>query len=201
VIQQLGRGLRYNHELPESQNLLNVFIGRDPRLAPIIEHMEREVPPAAVRPREDAEQAGYDVPIELEEEQREDDDFGGRPEIVDVMEAGDAFLDHTGRFVEGQQLTMFGVPSPLPAAAAAPVAEPEVVDLAGEMRDAVEYCKLWTNRAARRRAEIRGKGENHHAQLNLAYARETGRRGTLSTPQEYLHKGDWMKRIYLRMLG
>ncbi|NUQ55524.1 MAG: DEAD/DEAH box helicase family protein [Dehalococcoidia bacterium] len=46
VIQQFGRGLRFNHNLPEAQNLLNVFIGRDPRLAPIIEHLEREVPPA-----------------------------------------------------------------------------------------------------------------------------------------------------------
>lgn len=202
VIQQLGRGLRYNHNLPESQNLLNVFIGRDPRLAPIIEHLEREVPPAAIRPREDALQAGLDVPIELEEPEPEEDEPLDAPEIVDVIEAGDAFLDHTGRFVEGQQLTMFGVPSPTPVKTAPPPEpEPEVVDLAGEMRDAIEYCKLWTNRAARRRAEIRGPGENHFAALNLAYARETGRKGTLSTPQEYLHKGDWMKRAYLRMLG
>lgn len=29
VIQQLGRGLRFNHSLPEAQNLLNVFIGSE----------------------------------------------------------------------------------------------------------------------------------------------------------------------------
>ncbi len=42
VIQQLGRGLRFNHNLAEAQNVLHVFIGRDPRLAPIIELLERE---------------------------------------------------------------------------------------------------------------------------------------------------------------
>jgi len=203
VIQQLGRGLRYNHNLPESQNILDVFIGRDPRLMPIIEHLERELPPAPLRPRESAYQAEMEVPIELDEREDDEEEPLEAPEIVDVVEAGDAFIDHTGRFVEGQQLTMFGVPSPTPVKTAPPPEpepEPEVVDLAAEMRDAIEYCKLWTNRAARRRAELVGPGENHHAVLNLAYARETGRKGTLSTPQEYLHKGDWMKRAYLRML-
>ncbi|MGE5596479.1 MAG: DEAD/DEAH box helicase [Hyphomicrobiales bacterium] len=198
VIQQLGRGLRYNHDLPEGANVLHVFIGRDPRLAPIIEHLERELPPAPIAVRQDegeARELGLDV---------EPDEDGtvlasGAPEIVDVVEAGDAWLDHTGRLVEGQQLTMFGVPSPPPVPRASAATEVRVVNLAAEMREAVEYCKTWTNRAARRRAELRGPGENHHAALNLAYARETGRKGSLATPEEYRAKGDWMKRQYLLM--
>lgn len=202
VIQQLGRGLRYNHDLPESQNLLNVFIGRDPRLAGIIEHLEREAPsPLALRSEDGSGQPG--APDERDEEDPGADDWDeARPEIVEVVEAGDSFMDHTGQFVEGQQLTMFGVaaraPAPGPARAAP---EAEVVDLAGELREAVAYCKNWTNRAARLRGERVGRGENHHAALNLAYARETGRRGALATPAEYMAKGDWMKRIYLAMLG
>ncbi|MCC7364943.1 MAG: DEAD/DEAH box helicase family protein [Dehalococcoidia bacterium] len=214
VIQQLGRGLRFNHGLPEAQNLLNVFIGRDPRLAGIIEHLEREAPPPQIARRADDPTEPLFEPGEDErDEPGFDDELVDEtlPEIVDVVEAGDVHLDHTGQFVEGQQLTMFGVPAPapaaplraveLPGAAPAPPAGPDVVDLAAEMREAVEYCKTWTNRAARLRADRRGPGENHHAALNLAYARESGRRGALSTPAEYTAKGDWMKRQYLAMLG
>ncbi|MCC6388123.1 MAG: DEAD/DEAH box helicase family protein [Dehalococcoidia bacterium] len=208
VIQQLGRGLRYNHNLPERQNLLNVFIGRDPRLASIIEHLEREVPPAAVavrgpelelfgRDEEPGEDDEDTVPGELFE------DEGMGPEITDVVEAGDLNVDHTGQLIEGQQLTMFGVaaPAPVARAQAAPEPVPDVVDLAGEMRDAIEYCKTWTNRAAKERARRRGPVENHHAALNLSYARETGKRGALRTASEYRAKGDWMKRQYTILLG
>jgi len=208
VIQQLGRGLRYNHNLPERQNLLNVFIGRDPRLASIIEHLEREVPPAPVAMRgaepglsgRDEDGADNDedtVPGELFE------DEGMGPEITDVVEAGDLNVDHTGQLIEGQQLTMFGVaaPAPVARAQATPEPVPDVVDLAGEMRDAIEYCKTWTNRAAKERARRRGPMENHHAALNLAYARETGKRGALRTAVEYRAKGDWMKRQYTTLLG
>jgi uncharacterized protein with PIN domain len=101
---------------------------------------------------------------------------------------------------------MFGVappaPLPLPGRERAPVlaeAGPAVVDLAAELRDAVEYCKLWTNRAARRRREKFGATENHHAALNFAYARETGMRGALATPEQYRAKGDWMRRQFLAM--
>lgn len=202
VIQQLGRGLRYNHALPAAGNILNVFIGRDPRLASIIEHLERESPRLAVRPGE-AESAP--APEDFLDE---DDALPGpgdeRPaaEILDVEEAGDAYLDETGRFVEGQQLTMFGVAAPPPRSAPRAFEAPavEVVDIAGELQEAVEYCRTWTNRAARERAKRLGQGENHHAALNLAYARESGRKGTLSTPAEYRHKGDWMKRRYLELL-
>jgi hypothetical protein len=45
-----------------------------------------------------------------------------------------------------------------------------------------------------------GHAENHHAALNSAYGRETGRKGTLSTPEQYQHKGDWMKGMYLRLM-
>lgn len=200
VIQQLGRGLRFNHGLPEGENLLNVFIGRDPRLGPIIEHLERELPPVPIAVRQEAgEQLAQELEDDEDEESEPEDEVeDGRPEVVDVVEAGDAYLDHTGRFVEGQQLTMFGVAAPPPVMKpAAEAVEIEVVDLAAEMRDAVEYCKTWTNRAARRRAEVRGPGENHHAVLNLAYARETGRRGALAGPAEYRAKGDWMKRQYM----
>jgi len=201
VIQQLGRGLRYNHKLPEAQNLLNVFIGRDPRLAGIIEHLEREVPPPPVAM---AAEANAPEAVEDEDErlvEDEDDEPRNRPEIIDVAEAGDAYLDHTGRYVEGQQLTMFGVAAP-PLAVARPAIAPapSVVDLGAELREAVEHCKTWTNRAARERARLRGPGENHHAALNLAYGRETGRKGALATSAEYRAKGDWMKRQYMAML-
>lgn len=204
VIQQLGRGLRYNHALPAAENILNVFIGRDPRLASIIEHLERESPPVALRPG-----PGEPDPDTLEgdewDEETTTDAEEDRPaaEILDVVEAGDAYLDETGRFVEGQQLTMFGVAAPAPAAPTPSQAAPpvEVVDIAGELQDAIEYCRTWTNRAARERARHFRGGENHHAALNLAYARESGRKGTLSTPAEYRHKGDWMKRQYAAFLG
>ena len=122
------------------------------------------------------------------------------PEILDVVEAGDAYLDHTGRFVEGQQLTMFGVTAPVAMSDAVQAPKVEVVDLAAEMQDAVEYCKSWTNRAAKERAQRQGPGENHHAALNLAYGRTAGRKGSLSTPSEYRAKGDWMKRRYLELM-
>ena len=200
VIQQLGRGLRFNHGLPASQNVLNVFIGRDPRLASIIEHLERESRPVALRPtgellEEDGAIEDIDEAEQPEVEERQ------AAEILDVVEAGDAYLDETGRLVEGQQLTMFGVQAPPPPVPQiAPVAQVEVVDLAGELQDAIEYCRTWTNRAARERARRMGHAENHHASLNAAYARETGRKGTLSTPGQYQHKGDWMKAMYLRLM-
>lgn len=208
VIQQLGRGLRHNHALPESENVLNVFIGRDPRLAPIIEHLEREVPPIPIAPAAPGLFTGRD-PDDLWDDgspadQLEDQQVG-RPEIVDVIEADDTYLDHTGRLVDGQQLTMFGVAPPTvrtakpgePAGEPTPALQrPAVVDLGAELREAVEYCKTWTSRAARRRAEVVGPGENHYAALNLAYSRATGLRGALSTPEQYRAKGDWMKRQF-----
>ncbi|GIW17338.1 MAG: hypothetical protein KatS3mg064_0495 [Tepidiforma sp.] len=212
VIQQLGRGLRFNHSLPEAQNVLHVFIGRDPRLAPIIDHLEREAAiPAIPRPVDrGAPQPDQDVPGEPAEEEAGSDEPRALPEVVDVEEAGDAVLDETGRLIEGQQLTMFGVPAPPPppaARTAAPVAAPvndpraTVVDLQAELQEAIEYCKTWTARAARERARRFGQRENHFAVLNAAYARETGQRGTLATPADYRRKGDWMKRKYLELLG
>ncbi|WBL35864.1 DEAD/DEAH box helicase family protein [Tepidiforma flava] len=214
VIQQLGRGLRFNHSLPEAQNVLHVFIGRDPRLAPIIDHLEREaaipaIPRPVDAPGHAADETAPDAPLE-EAEPGDDAARPGAPEIVDVIEAGDAVLDETGRLIEGQQLTMFGVPAPPhPSAArmAPPVAAPAndpratVVDLQAELQEAIEYCKTWTARAARERARRFGQRENHFAVLNAAYARETGQRGTLATPADYRRKGDWMKRKYLELLG
>ena len=198
VIQQLGRGLRFNHNLPARQNLLNVFIGRDPRLGSIIEHLEREVPTASIQRRPDGE-----LLVEVDERDEllpiEDEEERDLPEIVGVVEAGDAYLDHTGRYVEGQQLTMFGVAAPAAMSDAVQAPQVEVVDLAGEMQGAVEYCKLWTNKAAKERARRHGPGENHHAALNLAYGRTSGRKGSLSTSAEYRAKGDWMKRRYLEL--
>jgi superfamily II DNA or RNA helicase len=212
VIQQLGRGLRFNHSLPEAQNVLHVFIGRDPRLAPIIDHLEREAAiPAIPRPVDrGAPQPDQDVPGEPAEEEAGSDEPRALPEVVDVEEAGDAVLDETGRLIEGQQLAMFGVPAPPPppaARTAAPVAAPAndpratVVDLQAELQEAIEYCKTWTARAARERARRFGQRENHFAVLNAAFARETGQRGTLATPADYRRKGDWMKRKYLELLG
>ena len=204
VIQQLGRGLRYNHALPEAQNLLNVFIGRDPRLGSIIEHLERELPPASIQRSADGvaiTDDDFEQDEDLDKEQPDDEELQ-TAEILDVIEAGDAYLDHTGRLVEGQQLTMFGVaaPPPTPGTTTAP-AVAEVFDIAGEMQEAVEYCRTWTNRAARERGRKLGGGDNHHAALNLAYGRSTGRKGSLSTPAEYRAKGDWMKRRYSEFLG
>ncbi len=201
VIQQLGRGLRFNHGLPEAANLLNVFVGRDPRLAALVEHLEREAPPPPVQ-RADAQLLGNDEYRVLpDEDGLGDDEPAAGPEIVDVVEAGDAYLDHTGRFVEGQQLTMFGVASPAVKVASAASPGVDVVDIAGELQDAIAYCTTWTNRAARERARRAGPKDNHHAALNLAYGSETGRRGALATPAEYRHKGDWMKRRYMELLG
>jgi superfamily II DNA or RNA helicase len=198
VIQQLGRGLRYNHHIPEGQNLLNVFIGRDPRLASMIEHLERETPYAPLKLNPDGPPLELDV-VEKDEPADELEEDAG-PRVVDVVEAGDVHLDHEGRYVEGQQLSFFGVSSPAIAGQAAP-APVEVVDIHAELRDAIEYCKTWTNRAARARGDRRGPLENHHAALNLQYARESGRRGSLNTPGEYMAKGDWMKRQYSALIG
>lgn len=208
VIQQLGRGLRYNRNLPEAQNVLHVFVGRDPRLAPIIDHLEREasVPAVPRRPGPPESWRARLVQDARHELGTESDQERSAPEIVDVEEVGDAVLDETGRLVEGQQLTMFGLPSPRPSAKsgttpAEPAARPAVVDLRAELQDAIDYCRLWTSRAARERERRFGKGENHFAVLNAAYARETGQRGTLSTAAEYRRKGDWMKRKYLELLS
>lgn len=205
VIQQLGRGLRYNHALPERQNLLHVFIGRDPRLGAIIEHLERELPPASIQ--RTAEGPGDDIlwPEDDEEDLWDDDadeEETPQAEILDVVEAGDVHMDHEGRYLEGQQLTMFGVAAPvIRPESAAPAATAEVIDIAGELTEALEYCKTWTNRAARERARRVGGSENHHAALNLAYAKVSGKKGALSTPSEYRAKGDWMKRKYMELLG
>jgi hypothetical protein len=199
VIQQLGRGLRFNHDLPTSQNVLHVFIGRDPRLGSIIEHLERESPPLALKPNADGLMLEADDQRDQPEGELADEPRDA-VEILDVVEAGDAYLDETGRFIEGQQLTMFGVeaPPPRPDTGAAPAVE--VVDVYGELQEAIEYCKTWTNRAARERARRVPGGDNPHAALNLAYSRESGRKGALSTAAEYRAKGDWMKRKYLELL-
>lgn len=201
VIQQLGRGLRFNHALPAGQNILNVFVGRDPRLGSIIEHLEREAPPIALKPNAEG------LPIEVEEPQESGDDAGDDEEregveIQNVVEAGDAYLDETGRFIDGQQLTMFGVVAPPPRSdlVVEPAAPVEVVDVFSELQEAIEYCKTWTNRAAAERRKRVASVENHHAALNLAYSRESGRKGTLSTAAEYRAKGDWMKRKYTEFL-
>ena len=199
VIQQLGRGLRFNHGLSTNQNILHVFIGRDPRLASIIEHLEREAPPLALKPN--AEGPPLEADDRLEDAEPLAEDEREAVEILDVVEAGDAYLDETGRFVDGQQMTMFGVEAPPPrsdTAVEAPTVE--VVDVYGELQEAIEYCRTWTNRAARERARRAPGSENHHATLNLAYSRESGRKGALSTASEYRAKGDWMKRKYLELL-
>jgi superfamily II DNA or RNA helicase len=202
VIQQLGRGLRFNHALPASQNVLNVFVGRDPRFGSIIEHLEREAPPVVLKPNA----AGLGIELDQigdEEEQEPEDEERRTSEILDVAEAGDAYLDETGRFVDGQQITMFGVAAPAarPDSAVAAPAQAEVVDVYGELQDAIEYCKTWTNRAAAERRRRAPSADNHHAALNLAYSRESGRKGTLSTAAEYRAKGDWMKRKYVELMG
>jgi superfamily II DNA or RNA helicase len=198
VIQQLGRGLRFNHQLPGGDNVLHVFIGRDPRLAALIEHLERESKQVATRPGEAAVRLDPQ-PEDLDDPKAEDE--LAAPEIVDVVEAGDAFMDETGRFIDGQQLTMFGVAAP----AARPEANStgtsiEVIDVHTELLEAIEYCRSWTNRAARERSRSAGSAQNHHAALNVSYGRETGKRGSLSTANEYRAKGDWMKRKYLEFL-
>jgi superfamily II DNA/RNA helicase len=212
VIQQLGRGLRYNHNLPEAENMLNIFVGRDPRLGPIIEHLEREAPlPAIARRGQDGNSHRDPVEDDSENDAFEDEE-PPRLEITDVVEAGDAYLDHTGRFIEGQQLTLFGgggtgghqaVNSRL--ASSTRVQEPanpeiDVFDLAAELQQAVDFCKLWTNRAAKERARKLGGAQNHHAALNLTYGQASGKRGALSTAAEYRAKGEWMKRQYEQIL-
>lgn len=202
VIQQLGRGLRFNHELPESQNLLNVFIGRDPRLAGMIELLEREAPPAPLALNPAGLPIGVDEPADVEVDEDDAVDLD-RPEVLAVAEAGDVHMDHTGAYVDGQQLAFFGVSSPPPAARTiTPTAAVAAVeDLDAALREAIEYCRSWTNRAARARTGRRGPAENHHAALNLQYARESGRRGALSTAAEYRAKGDWMKRQYSALIS
>jgi superfamily II DNA/RNA helicase len=201
VIQQLGRGLRFNHELPAAENVLHVFIGRDPRLGSIIEHLEREAPPLALRPNGEAFAADEDPRREEADEPGEPEEEREGIEILEVVEAGDAYLDETGRFVEGQQMTLFGVEAPAPRSDLVVQAPSvEVVDLFGELQEAIAYCKTWTNRAAKERARRFPGGENHHAALNMTYSRESGRRGALSTSAEYRAKGDWMKRKYLELM-
>ena len=167
----------------------------------MIGHLERESLAAIRKPGDEApgEAARTDQPDDAEPPV--DDD--ATVEILDVEEAGDAYLDETGRLVEGQQLTMFGVtaPAPPPGAVQREPHAVEVVDLAGDLRAAVEYCRTWTNRAARARGRLGPPGENQHAWLNMAYSRETGVRGTLSTAEAYRRKGDWMKRRYAELIG
>ncbi len=201
VIQQVGRGLRHNSHLPESQNLLHLFVGRDPRLSGIIEHLERDAAyaPVATRPGDPL----FD-PEELSEDAEDGEDpldEVGRPEIIDIVEAGDEFLDHTGQYLDGQQMSFFSVPTPASAVTSIQPSRVEVVDLHAELRTSIEYCRTWTNRAAKARAGRLGPLENHHAALNLAYARETGRKGALNAPAEYQAKGDWMKRQYSALMG
>ena len=211
VIQQFGRGLRYNHNLVEAENMLNIFVGRDPRLGPIIEHLEREAPLPAVQ-RRAGEDSSPRVASKDEEDANafEDEDEQPRLEITDVSEAGDAYLDHTGRFIEGQQLTLFGGSGSQPAASRAAAApsraeepvrlEVDVFDLAAELQQAVDFCKLWTNRAAKERSRRLAGTQNHHAALNLTYGQASGKRGALSTAAEYRAKGEWMKRQYGQFL-
>ncbi len=204
VIQQLGRGLRYNHVLPERQNLLHVFIGRDPRLGAIVEHLERELPPASIQRTADGFSDDQVWPNDEDDDpwgEDAEEDEAPQAEILGVVEAGDVHMDHEGRYLEGQQLTMFGVAAPPVHPEPAQSITADVVDIAGELSEALEYCKTWTNRAARERARRVGGRENHHATLNLAYAKVSGKKGALSTPAEYRAKGDWMKRKYMEMLG
>lgn len=218
VIQQLGRGLRYNHNLSEAENMLNIFIGRDPRLGPIIEHLEREAPLPAIQRRagDGPEREARDDPDGMNGMTLEEEEERPRLEITDVVEAGDAYLDHHGRFIEGQQFTLFGEPGggngqppivqrrqPAPArasAAASPVEVEtplaDVFDIAAELKQAVDFCRLWTNRAAKERSRKFGNAQNHHAALNLGYGQASGKRGALATAAEYRAKGEWMKRQY-----
>lgn len=205
VVQQLGRGLRYNRNLTEEQNILNVFVGRDPRMQAIVDFLERELPRVSAI-RADGVSGIESAPPDREDDEFEDDedvDEMEAPEIREVTEAGDAYVDHTGRFVAGQQLTMFGVKPP-PAAVTtvrAQEAEVEVVDIDAELKEAIRFCTEWTNRAARERARRMGPSANHHRELNGLYGKVTGKRGTLSTPEEYRAKGQWMKARYLEYLG
>jgi superfamily II DNA or RNA helicase len=205
VIQQIGRGLRYNHSTSDAANVLHVFVGRDPRLAPIIEHLEREASVSDLTLRLNRSDHGGPGlrEGELEADLAEEDPAHPGIEIVDVVEAGDAILDHTGQYLDGQQLALFGGPA-APAAPARPVAAPaniEVVDLHAEIREAIDYARTWTNRLARLRAERFGAGQNHHAGVNLDYARASGRRGALRTAAEYRAKGDWMRAQYALLIG
>lgn len=203
VIQQLGRGLRFNMNLSEEQNVLNVFIGRDPRMQSMIDYLERETPPvpiARLGPGDDSDELREQdaADDELGDELEEDED---RPQVRDVTEVGDFYVDHNGRPLDGQQLTMFGVPAPqLLRQAALDTPAVEVVDLDKELNDAIRFCTDWTNRAARARAAKRGTRENHHKVLNAIYGKLSGKRGSLSTPAEYRQKGDWMKKQYAELL-
>lgn len=204
VIQQLGRGLRYNHNLPEQQNILNVFVGRDPRMRAIVDFLERELPRAgAVRSEGTAPEPEtmlvMDEPV-LDDDDDDEGDIEAR-EIRDVSEVGDAYVDHEGRFVAGQQLTMFGVEPPPVTPPASKEQEHEVVDIDAELREAIRFCTDWTNRAARERARHMGNTTNHYQYLNAQYGKATGKRGALSTPEEYRAKGEWMKARYLELLG
>lgn len=202
VIQQLGRGLRFNMNLSEAQNVLNVFIGRDPRMQSMIDYLEREMPPVPIarlmRGEENVELQEHDA--DDEELGEEFDDDSERPQVRDVTEVGDFYVDHNGRPMEGQQLTMFGVPAPQLIRQALEAPAVEVVDLDRELNDAIRFCTDWTNRAARARAAKLGTRDNHHKVLNAIYGKLSGKRGALSTPDEYRRKGEWMKKQYAELL-
>ncbi|MDZ7728349.1 MAG: hypothetical protein U5Q44_09270 [Dehalococcoidia bacterium] len=190
VIQQLGRGLRYNHNLTEAENVLNVYVGRDPRMQAMVEFLENESQPGGglkpIEAQQDEDEPGASLEEdEPEADEDEEEEEQEAREIRDVYEAGDAYVDHTGRIVEGQQMTMFGVEPPEPAAAPSnQQPHVEVVDLDAELREAVRFCTEWTNRAARERARKYGRSTNHHQYLNAEYGRLTGKRGSLSTPED-----------------
>src|SRR5690606_12142015 len=127
---------------------------RDPRMQSMIDYLERELPPvpiARLMPGDDAldmqEDAGYEDDAGDDEEDELD-----RPQVQDVTEVGDFYVDHNGRPLEGQQLTMFGVPAPQLVRQALEAPAVEVVDLDRELNEAIRFCTDWTNRAARARA-------------------------------------------------
>lgn len=200
VVQQLGRGLRYNPDLTEQQNVLNVFVGRDPRMQAIVDFLERELPRTSAIRGTASDGADGEPPADADADDTDEDEESVAPEIRDVTEAGDAYVDHNGRYVTGQQLTMFGVQAPAPPMPARGQQDVEVVDIDAELRDAIRFCTDWTNRAARERGRRLGAAVNHHRELNAMYGRATGQRGTLSTPDEYRAKGEWMKAQYVSFL-
>lgn len=207
VIQQLGRGLRFNHSLSETANVLHVFIGRDPRMQSIVEYLERELPPGSAIRVVEGEQLTIeqvDDPVE-DEAVPDDEDPRAGPSIVDVEEAGDTIVDEQGRLVHGQQLSMFGLPAGATAASSlrreeTAIVTAEVVDLEAELREAIRFCNDWTARAARERSKRYGAAMNHFQALNAAFSRDTGLRGTLTTPAQYRTKGDWMKARYVELI-
>jgi len=198
VIQQLGRGLRYNHGLPEAENVLNVFVGRDPRFLPILEFLDRESRPTALRGRDEVPHRRE----HLEQAARASDEPDidqPEPQVLEVEEAGDAYVDHTGQFVDGQQLTLFGDRQLQPASMLA--GRVETVDIDAELREAIRACSEWTARLANERGRRGHSGGNQFQAVNAEYARATGKRGALSTPDEYRAKASWMRARYIEALG